>query len=153
MKLTAQGTKLQVGQTARVSWQPNLKKTGVAAIKVTRLQKVPISTFRDWQLDPTVQASTPYFVHATVRNLGRTNLSGVPVPLDLLERNTLLQASTFRAQFAPCPSGTLPKGFTHGKQAQVCLVYFVPHHGKLAAISFRPTQDFDAITWRGPVQH
>jgi len=28
----------------------------------------------------------------------------------------------------------------------------VPDHGKLIAISFRPTQDFDAITWDGPVR-
>ena len=30
-------------------------------------------------------------------------------------------------------------------------VYFAPDHGKMTAISFRPTQDFDAITWTGPL--
>ena len=45
----------------------------------------------------------------------------------------------------------MPAKFTHGKKATVCLVYFAPGHGTLTAVSFRPTQDYDAITWTGPV--
>jgi hypothetical protein len=33
----------------------------------------------------------------------------------------------------------------------VCLVYFVPDHGRLVAVSFRPSQDFQAITWTGRI--
>ncbi len=151
--LTDQGTALRLGQAATVSWQPNQKQVGVIKVSVTKLQKVPISAFRAWRLDAATQKSTPYFVHATVRNMGTTALSGVPVPLYLLDgRNTLLQASTFRADFPPCPSTPLPAKFTHGKKATVCLVYFAPGHGTLTAISFRPTQDYDAITWTGPVK-
>jgi hypothetical protein len=151
--LTAQGTKLKLGEAAKVSWHPNQKTTGVIRVSVNKLQRVPISTFNDWALDPTTQQSTPFFVHATVHNLGKAPLSGMPVPLYLLDgRNTLLQASTFQAQFPPCPSTPLPPKFTHGRTAPVCLVYFAPDHGKLTAISFRPAQDFDAITWTGPVQ-
>jgi hypothetical protein len=150
--LTAQGTKLKVGQSARVSWHPNQKTTGVMKVSVTKLQKVPISAFSDWRLDPATLKSTPYFVHATVHNLGRTPLSGVPVPLYLLDgRNTLLQPSTFRALFPACPSTPLPAKFTRGKKTSVCLVYFAPDHGRLVAVSFRPSQDFDAITWAGPL--
>ena len=152
VKLTDQGTALTLGQAATVSWQPNQKQVGVIKVSVTKLQKVPISAFSAWRLDAATQKSTPYFVHATVRNLGKTALSGVPVPLYLLDgRNTLLQASTFRAAFPPCPSVPLPATFTRGKKAKVCLVYFAPGHGTLTAISFRPTQDYDAITWTGPV--
>jgi hypothetical protein len=150
--LTPQGTELALGQSAKVSWQPNQKKVGVLKLTVTRLQRVSISAFHDWRLDPATRKSTPYFVHVKVTNLGRSDLSQVPVPLYLLDRrNTLLQASTFRAQFAACPSRPLPDHFRHGKRATVCLVYFAPQHGKLDAISFRPTQDFDAITWHGPL--
>jgi hypothetical protein len=150
--LTDQGTALKVGQPARVSWHPNQKTTGVMKVSVTKLEKVPISAFKDWQLDAATQRSTPFYVHATVRNLGKGPLSGVPVPLYLLDgRNTLLQASTFRAQFPACPSTPLPAKFTRGKRASVCLVYFAPDHGKLVAVSFRPTQTFDAITWTGPL--
>jgi hypothetical protein len=150
--LTPQGTKLSLGKAARVSWQPSQKKTGVIRLAVTKLEKVPISVFHDWRLDPATSKSTPYYVHVSVTNLGTTPLSGVPVPLYLLDgRNTLLEASTFRARFPACPSTPLPARFTHGKHIATCLVYFAPNHGKLVAMSFRPSQDFDAITWTGPV--
>jgi hypothetical protein len=150
--LTAQGSQLKVGDSAKVSWSPDQKTTGVIKVRVTRLQQVPIGTFSDWRLTGAVLKSTPYYVRANVTNLGKSDLSGVAVPLYLLDgRNTLLQSSTFRAEFKPCPSRPLPEKFTHGKRAGVCLVYFAPNHGKLAAISFRPTQDFDAITWTGEV--
>ena len=152
MALTDQGTALKLGQAATVSWEPNQHLVGVMKVSVTKLEKVPISAFTDWRLDAATRRSTPYFVHARVTNAGKTNLSGVPVPLYLLDgRNTLLQASTFRARFPACPSTPLPARFTHGKKASVCLVYFAPDHGTLTAISFRPTQDFDAITWTGPI--
>jgi len=150
--LTAQGSQLRLGQTARVSWKPDQKTVGVIAVSVTRLQKMPISAFSDWRLNAATQRSTPNFVHATVRNLGRSNLSGKPVPLYLLDqRNTLLQASTFQASYAACPSRPLPAKFTRKKKTRVCLVYFAPDHGRLVAVSFRPTQDFVAITWEGAV--
>ena len=152
VKLTKQGSKLKLGDGAKVSWQPNQKKTGVIKLSVTKLERVPISTFSDFRLSATVRRSTPYFVHATVRNLGKSDLSQVPVPLYLLDaRNTLLQTSTFQALFPQCPSRPLPAKFTRGKRTSVCLVYFAPNHGKLVAISFRPTEDFDAITWTGPI--
>jgi hypothetical protein len=152
VRLTAQGSQLRLGDTARVSWKPDQKTVGVAAIAVTRLQRMPIGAFSDWRLGPATQRSTPYFVHATVRNLGRSDLSGKAVPLYLLDgRNTLLQASTFQAQYAPCPSRALPTHFRRGKKTSVCLVYFAPKHGRLVAISFRPTESFQAITWKGPL--
>jgi len=152
VKLTAQGSQLRLGHTARVSWKPDQHTVGVIAVRVTRLQRMPISAFADWRLRPATQRSTPYFVHATVRNLGRSNLSGKPVPLYLLDqRNTLLQQSTFQAEYPACPSRPFPPKFTHRKKTSVCLVYFAPDHGRLVAISFRPSQDFDAITWAGPV--
>src|SRR6476646_6719207 len=62
--LTAQGRQRKVGQSARVSWHPNQKTTGVMKVSVTKLQKVPISAFKDWQLDAATQRSTPFYVHA-----------------------------------------------------------------------------------------
>ncbi|HEX3931331.1 MAG TPA: hypothetical protein VHW64_11520 [Nocardioides sp.] len=149
--LTPQGSALNVGQTARVTWQPQGKAVSVAALTVTRLQREPISVFSDWRLDRTTQHSTPYFVHATVRNLGNTNLGGATVPLYLLDQsNTLLQPSSFQASFPKCPSRPLPK-LTKGRTTSVCLVYFVVHHGTMRAVSFRPSGDFKAITWAGHV--
>jgi hypothetical protein len=151
-RLTFEGSKLKLGDTATVSWQPDQNTTGVIKVAVTKLQQVPLSTFSDFRLTGAVRKSTPYFVHATVRNVGKSDLSGVRVPLYLLDnRNTLLRTSTFQALFPACPSRPLPAKFTRGKKVSVCLVYFVPKHGTLVAISFRPTQDFDAITWTGTI--
>jgi hypothetical protein len=152
LRLTRDGSSLHFGDTATVSWAPDQKTTGAIAVKVTKVEKVPISAFRAWRLTGTVRRSTPYYVHAAVRNVGASDLSGVPAPLYLLDRrNVLLQASTFRARFAPCPSTPFPSRFTHGRRTSVCLVYFVPQHGTMEAVSFRPTQTVDGITWHGPV--
>jgi hypothetical protein len=151
--LTPQGTVLALGEAATVAWQPDQKTVGVIKMAVTGQQHVRISTFRDFRLDRATRRSTAYFVHVKVTNLGKSDLSHVTVPLYLLDHDhTLLQASTFQARFPACPSRPLPAKFGHGQRAKVCLVYFVPKHGKLVAMSFRPSQDYDAITWHGPVQ-
>jgi hypothetical protein len=153
VELTPEGARLHLGQTARVSWRPAHRPTGVIAVSVTAVQKMPISAFSDWRLDKQTRQSTPYFVHATVRNLGRSNLSGVPVPLYLLDRDdTLLEASTFQAEYPKCPSRPLPERFTRGRRTAVCLVYFATRHGRFSAISFRPDQNFAAITWTGTIK-
>jgi hypothetical protein len=152
VSLTPGGTRLHLGDTAHVSWHPDQNTTGVIALTVTGLLKMPISAFSAWRLEPETRRSTPYFVQVTVRNLGRSDLSHVRVPLYLLDqRGSLLQASTFRAKFTPCPSRGLPAKFKRGDKTDVCLVYFAPDHGRLVAISYRPTEDFDAITWQGTV--
>jgi hypothetical protein len=151
--VTLPGTSLRLGHAATVAWQPDQQTVAVIRMAVTRQQRVPISAFRDFRLDGATRRSTPYFVHATIKNLGRSDLGSVPVPLYLLDhQHTLLQASTFQAQFPACPSRPLPSRFRPGSHTTVCLVYFVPKHGKLVAMSFRPSQDYDAITWHGPVQ-
>jgi hypothetical protein len=35
---------------------------------------------------------------------------------------------------------------------KVCLVFLAPKKGDLTAVSFRPTQEFDPITWTGELQ-
>jgi hypothetical protein len=152
VRLTPPGTRLKVGETARVSWQPDQKTTAVVALTVTGLLKVPISTFSAWRLPTDTKRSTPYFVQVSVRNLGRSDLSGVHVPLYLLDkRGSLLEASTFEATFTPCPSRPLPAKFRKGAEADACLVYFAPDHGELVAVSFRPSEDFAQILWEGAV--
>jgi hypothetical protein len=150
--LTAEGTHLGLGHGATVAWRPDQRTVGVLRMAVTRLQRVRLTAFHDFVLNAATRRSTPFFVHATVRNVGKSDLSRVAVPLYLLDRHkNLIQASTFRSRFKACPSRPLPKKFVHGKRTTVCLVYFAPKHGTLKAMSFRPSQDFSAITWRGHV--
>jgi hypothetical protein len=152
--LTAQGSELALGDHAVVAFEPRQDEVGVLDIKVTRLEKTTFEkSFSGWQLDATTRKSNPYFVHATVENIGGTDLGGRKVPLYIVDgRNTLIEASDFASTFQPCPSKPLPRNFENGDRTKVCLVYLSPRDGELTAVSFRPTEDFNPIIWTGEVQ-
>ena len=151
VELTAQGSKLDVGQHAVVAYEPRQGTVGVLDIKVTALEKTTFAkSFQGWQLDKATLKTNPYFVHASVKNVGKTDLGGRPVPLYIVDgRNTLIEASSFASTFKPCPSQPLPDKFGHGDRVKTCLVYLSPKHGDLTAVSFRPTQAFNPIIWTG----
>ena len=155
VELTAQGSKLEVGDTATVAYEVRQGVVGVLDIKVTRLEKTSFKkSFVGWDLDPSSRSkANPYFVRATVTNRGETDLGGRQVPLYIVDgTNTLLEATTFASAFKPCEPGTFPKKFRPGKKVKVCLVFLSPNKGDLTAVSFRPTQEFDPITWTGELQ-
>ena len=75
------------------------------------------------------------------------------VPLYIVDgTNTLVEATTFASAFPPCEPGTFPKKYPPGKTAEVCLVFLSPKKGDLTAVSFRPTQEYDPITWTGELE-
>jgi len=151
--LTAQGSRLGVGDDAVVAYEPRQDSVAALDIKVTGLERTSFKrSFQGWQLDDATRKTTPYFVHAEIRNVGRTDLGGRPVPLYIVDgHNTLIESSTFASTFKPCPSAPFPKKFKTGDRVKTCLVYLSPKHGDLTAVSFRPTQDFNPITWTGEV--
>jgi hypothetical protein len=150
IKLTALGTDLDVGQTAKVAWQPKKSMVGVVSITVTRLRQGSIKDFAGFTLDDRTKISTPYYVDAKVKNLGKTDLGGLAVPLYMVDgKDTLVQASSFQSSFRPCAAKPFPKSFGPGKSATVCLVYVAANHGQLKAVSFRPTQEYLPIQWTG----
>ena len=127
---------------------------GVLDITVTRLEKTSFGkSFVGWDLDQGQKNSQPYFVRATVTNRGDTDLGGKKVPLYIVDgHNTLVEATTFASEFKPCEPGVFPKKFKTGKSIDACLVFLSPKNGDLTAVSFRPTQDFDPITWTGELK-
>jgi len=151
--LTTPGSELGVGDSATIAWAPKTTLVGALEITVSRLRTGRIADFSGFKIDAKTKASTPYYVNATVTNVGNTDLSGVDVPLYMVDQtDTLYEQNHFGAAFKPCAAEALPKGFTAGKTASVCLVYLAPSHGTLAAVSFRPGQEFDPIVWTGTVQ-
>lgn len=155
IELTAQGTELKVGQRAVVAFEPRQNRVGVLDVRITRLEKTSFKeSFVGWTLDAVTRSSNPYFVHATVTNAGSTELGGRRTPLYIVDgNNTLIEASSFAGAFKPCASTPLlPKKFGHGEKAKLCLVFLAPKQGKLTAVSFRPTQEFDPITWTGEIK-
>ncbi|MQW75388.1 hypothetical protein GHK92_05840 [Nocardioides sp. dk4132] len=154
VELTEPGTELELGDTAVVAWEPRQKTVGVLEITVNRLERTTFEkSFEGWKLEPAVRRTTPYFVRARVANVGDTDLGGVEVPLYIVDaKNTLVRYSRFASTFEPCDSGDLPKKFRPGQERDVCLVYLAPDRGRLTAVSFRPTEEFDPITWTGKVR-
>lgn len=153
VELTAQGSTLEVGDTATVAYEPRQDKVGVLDIEVTSLEKASFDLFVGWELTKQTRSTAPYFVRATVTNVGETNLGGRPVPLYLVDgENRLVESSIFTGSFQPCDGASFPKKFAAGDRVRACMVYLAPDKGKLTAVSFRPTQEFNPITWTGEVE-
>ncbi|WP_284533889.1 hypothetical protein [Nocardioides sp. T2.26MG-1] len=151
--LTEQGSQLAVGDHAVVAYEPRQDQVAALDIAVNRLETTSIKDFSAWQLSDAQQASTPYYVRARIENVGDTDLGGRPVPLYVVnDANVLLEPTPFASSFKPCPSTPLPEKFGPGDIARVCLVYLAPNHGDLVAVSFRPEETFNPITWTGDVE-
>lgn len=152
LEMTEPGAGLDLGETATVAWEPRSDQVGVLEITVDRVRQARWRQFQGWSLDRQTRQSTPYFVDATVTNVGEDDLGDTDVPLYLLDdSDTLIQASEFKGRFKPCPSRGLPDSFESGDEQQVCLVYLAPQQGTFQAISFRPTETFEGIRWTGDV--
>lgn len=153
VELTEQGSQLSVGDSAVVAYEPRQDLVGALDIQVNRLETTSIKDFSAWQLSDAQKASTPYYVRARVENVGDTDLGGREVPLYVVnEDNVLLEPTPFASSFKPCPSTPLPEKFGPGEVARVCLVYLAPDQGDLEAVSFRPDETFNPITWTGEVE-
>ncbi len=152
--LTDPGTELSVGDDAVVAFEPRQKKVGVLDITVTKLEQTTFKkSFQGWKLDATTRRSTPYFVQVRVENVGDSELGRTPIPLYVVDgNNTLIEASTFASTFRPCPSKPLPQEFAPGDRTKACLVFLAPDQGELTSVTFRPTQQFNPITWIGEIE-
>ncbi len=154
VELSPEGSQFEVDDTATVAYELRQGVVGVLDIRVSRLEKTSFKkSFVGWDLDPSQKKSNPYFVRATITNRGETDLGGKKAPLYIVDgTNTLVEATTFASAFPPCEPGEFPKKFKPGQKLKVCLVFLAPKKGDLTAVSFRPTQDYDPITWTGELQ-
>jgi len=156
---TAPGTVLQLGQPATVGWLAPHDTTGVLGITVTSMRETTFAqSFVGWQQPKQLLATTPYFVEASIKNGGHSDLAGLKVPLYGLDAaGQLVQASTFAQDFKPCEPNSFPeKRFGPGDTTKVCLVYLVPHQGRrpgrLTGVVYRPDESLAPITWKGHVE-
>jgi hypothetical protein len=150
--LTPPGSGLALGDRAQVSWRPRADVVGVLDVRVDALERAPLKTLAAFSLDRTQRGSSLYYVHGRAANIGASDLAGADIPLYVLDdRDQLIEATPIDAAFDPCASGPLPTPFATGQTVSFCLLYLVPERGALEAVSFRPTQEFDPITWTGDV--
>lgn len=156
VELSAQGEVLALGDTATVAWEPDQKKVGVLEVKVTSMEKADFKQFVGWELTKQIKQTAPYFVRATVTNVGDTDLGSkkgaVPVPLyGVDDQNRLIESSLFSGSFKPCEGAAFPDKFKNGDTLKACMVYLAPDKAALEAVSFRPDQEFNPIIWEGEV--
>jgi len=150
VELTSQGSELELGEKATVAYEPRQNAIGALDITVTSMERASFKMFEGWELTKETRTTSPYFVRASVRNVGDTDLGGRPVPLYIVDgENRLIESSVFTGTFQPCEGSMFPKKFRNGDRVKACLVYLAPDKGKLTAVSFRPDQEFDPITWTG----
>ena len=150
--LTRLGSRLKVGETARIAWEPDKTTVGVLAVTVTKLRRGSIEDFDDFILDEKAQQSTPYYVDVEVENIGKSDLGGAATPLYLVNGDdVLVRASKLQGPFAPCAAKPLPRKFKPEASTEVCLLYLVANHGTLRSVSFRPKQEYEPISWTGTV--
>lgn len=150
--LTEPGTELAFGETATVAYEPNTQRSSVIELTVTSVRTGKIADLAGYDLQPRARASRPYYVRARVSNVGDGDLSRAAVPLYAVDsRNALILPSSFNNTFERCPSTPIPAGFTEGESMTGCLVYLVPEGGTLEAMSYRPLQAFEPVTWTGTI--
>ncbi len=152
--LTDQGSTLSFGDTATVVFEPTKDKGTVLKLTVKDARRGRLSDFKAFTLDDAYKRNAHYYyVDVAVKNVGQGDVGGVPVPLwGVNGNNVLLPAVSFTTTFKKCPSKPLPDSFGPGDELDTCLVYLSPDKGSLDAVSYRPSQEFDPITWTGPVQ-
>lgn len=151
--LTEEGSELQHGDRARVAYSPEQGKVTALMLRVRKVERTDWRTsFEGWKpLEE--QNVTPYFVRANVRNIGESGMARKPVPLYAADGDgRLFEASAVEGDFEPCSPARLPKPFgPNADPTSVCLVYLLPQDAELSEVVFRPTQQYEAITWTGEI--
>jgi hypothetical protein len=152
-QLTDQGSRLPFGRTATVVYEPAVGHGTVLQLTVRTVRRGRLSDFGGFILDDAYKRKAAYYyATVSVKNVGEGDVGGAAVPLyGVNGSDTLLPPVAFTTRFARCPSQKLPARFAKGATLSTCLVYLSPHHGKLASVTFRPTQEFNPITWTGTV--
>lgn len=151
--LTDQGAKLSFGAPATVIFESTQNKGTVLQLSVQSVRKGRLADFKGFILDDAYKQKADYFyARVQVKNVGAGDVGGVGVPLwGVNAANTLLPAVNFTTSFPKCPSKILPASFGPGATLNTCLVYLSPDKGALQSVSYRPSQEFNPITWTGQI--
>ncbi len=147
VELTPSGTSLDFRETATVAYEAGRGRGSVLGLTVLGAQEGRVRDLSAFQLDDVTRARRPTTCGCAWPTSAR-GPRGTAVPLFAVDgRDTLVQPSSFTAEFARCPSTPLPESFAPDDTVTRCLVYLLPDAGTLEAVSYRPLQSFEAITW------
>lgn len=150
----APGTKLKVGQSAKVGYMPagstDKSKASTLQVTVQSFDKGSLSDFNGVQLDAGEKASTPYYVKVHVTNLGPANIDvdGTAAAIEGVDNTGNNQSSvTFIGTFPKCPDAASTTPLATGKSYDDCLTFLIP--GGITKISYNGTTDYidSPVTW------
>lgn len=148
ISLTRPGVRLDLGESATVPYSVSDHKATIAELRVIRVRKGRTRDLRDFVLNARIRRSTPYYVKATMTNVGRGNIAGSPVPLYGVDStDTLLPAASLTGRFAKCPSQRTPRPFRHGATVRTCLLFLAPPHTTMTGVEFRQNDATAPIVW------
>lgn len=152
--LTDPGSDLAYGVDATVAWQPRQDTVVAIELSVDRIDETSYKeSFEGWVVTKQMKGQTPYFVHATVTNVGDADVGDLLVPVyALADGSSLYEPLDFREEvFEPCPGGKLPERLRPGKSAELCFVYLLPEFEPLTSAAFDPVGDLAPVTWTGEI--
>lgn len=152
VEITPEGAQLAFGESATVAHEVK-NAEGVLGLTVESAKQGSLSDFSGFNLDdPYRKNAHYYYVRVAVENQGEEPFGGIDVPLwGISGENTLLPIVKFTSAFKKCPTEPLPKKLKPGAEFETCLVYLSPDKGELDGVSYRPTEDYVPIEWRGEV--
>ena len=148
------GTKLAVGQSAKVAFMPagstDKSKASTLQVTVQSFDKGSLSDFNGIQLDANEKASTPVYVKVHVTNLGPAaiDVDSSAAAIEGVDNTGNNQSSvTFIGDFPKCPDAASTKPLATGKGYDDCLTFLVP--GGITKVSYNGTSDYidSPVTW------
>jgi hypothetical protein len=148
------GTKLSIGQSAKVGYNPagstDKSKASTLQVTVQSFDKGSLSDFNGIQLDANEKASTPVYVKVHVTNLGPNpvDVDGTAAAIEGVDNTGNNQSSvTFIGDFPKCPDAASTKPMSTGTSYNDCLTFLVP--GGITKVSYNGTNDYidSPVTW------
>jgi hypothetical protein len=152
-EITPEGTALDFGEAAVVRHRAGRRGTTLLSLTVRSARQGRLSDLSGFDLsDPYARNASYYYVRVHVENVGLNRVGPFEVPLrGISDANTLLPPVRLTADFPPCRTRPVPRGFGPGSTLDTCLVFLSPDRGALVGVSYRPTTDDDPIVWTGEV--
>jgi hypothetical protein len=153
----APGTSLKTGQPATVPFATTLKSgkdgpTYKLKVQVQSMTKGTLADFNGIQLDATEKASIPYYVKATITNLGpgkiNTSDNDPGIQIEGVDKtNQTQQSVTFFGDFPKCDEKSAPNPMGVGSSFQTCLTFLVP--GGITKVAYTGTESYidKPVTW------
>jgi hypothetical protein len=151
--LTADGTKLKFGQTAKVGYSYGTgATTGPYELTVT-MKKGSIKDLSNFDLDAQSKLGVPFYITEVVKNTGKAagNVTGWGGARTVKNAaGDEIDSITLLGDFPTC-EGNPPDSLAPGKQFTECDVYVAPSGQSVASVAFEnfdnATSDQTTVTW------